>query len=185
MDYTLPAIYDPSTDTTLAESASIAEYLDTTYPDTPRLFPPGTRALQYAFVDAFTAKLRPISQFVVLGSDEMMNPPSQAYIRRYREAAFGKRLEEIPPTGVVAEEEWAKFMSGWDVVGGWLERGKSDGPFFLGKEPIFVDFVVASFLMFMKKVWGEESAQWKDLSGRSGGRWGMFLKALEKYEIAV
>ncbi|GAW07249.1 AChain Crystal Structure Of Glutathione Transferase Gstfua3 From Phanerochaete Chrysosporium [Lentinula edodes] len=49
-DYTLPVIYDPSTDKTISDSFAIALYLDTAYPDTPKLFPPGTQALQEAFV---------------------------------------------------------------------------------------------------------------------------------------
>ncbi|KAG5633812.1 hypothetical protein H0H81_005112 [Sphagnurus paluster] len=60
----IPAIHDPNTNTTLAKSALIAEYLDSAYPDTPKLFPPGTRPLQYAFIDVFMSHLDALWQFV-------------------------------------------------------------------------------------------------------------------------
>ena len=42
--YTLPVIYDSSTGKIVAESFAIAEYLDETYPDTPKLLPAGSAA---------------------------------------------------------------------------------------------------------------------------------------------
>ncbi|KAG5634202.1 hypothetical protein H0H81_002912 [Sphagnurus paluster] len=171
--------------TTLAESALIAEYLDSTYPDTPKLFLPGTRPLQYAFIDAFMSHLDVLWQFTTPATHAILNPPSQAHVQRTREAAFGRKLEEIAPTGTAAEEEWAKVKSGLEIVAGWQDKGKNDRLFFLGKEPMFVDFAVASFLMFMKKIWGEDSSHWRDILSWSGGRWGTLLKALEKYETAL
>ncbi|TFK31299.1 hypothetical protein BDQ12DRAFT_729683 [Crucibulum laeve] len=50
--YTLPAIYDASTNTGISDSLVIAAYLDKTYPDKPTLLPAGTEALHAAFVDA-------------------------------------------------------------------------------------------------------------------------------------
>src|SRR6266446_9283461 len=49
--YTVPAIHDPSTGASIADSVLIAEYLEKTYPDTPKVFPNNTPALQVAFVD--------------------------------------------------------------------------------------------------------------------------------------
>lgn len=43
--YTLPAIYDPSTGTGVADSFEIARYLDKQYPTTPTVIPAGTEAL--------------------------------------------------------------------------------------------------------------------------------------------
>ena len=51
--YTLPVIYDPSTGSTVSDSAAIAKYLDKTYPNTPVLFHKGTDAFQTAFLDAW------------------------------------------------------------------------------------------------------------------------------------
>jgi hypothetical protein len=39
--YSLPVIQDPKTGAVISDSARIAEYLDETYPDTPKVFPAG------------------------------------------------------------------------------------------------------------------------------------------------
>ncbi|PSR72266.1 hypothetical protein PHLCEN_2v11858 [Hermanssonia centrifuga] len=50
--YTLPVIYDPSTNSVISDSVDIAKYLDETYPDTPKLLPAGTEAFQAMFLDS-------------------------------------------------------------------------------------------------------------------------------------
>ncbi|KAG5652519.1 hypothetical protein H0H81_004750 [Sphagnurus paluster] len=183
--HTLPAIHDPSTGSTIADSVLIAEYLDATYPDTPKLFPPGTRALQLAFIDAFMLRLRPIQEFVMLPIYNILNPASEGFFRSTREETFGRTLEQIAPTGAAGEEQWAKLKEGLGVVHGWLEKGKADGPFVLGQEPAFVDFFLASYIQWLKVIWGEDSVEWKDISSWHDGRWVALVKALEKYETAV
>ncbi|KAG5652515.1 hypothetical protein H0H81_004745 [Sphagnurus paluster] len=183
--YTLPAIHDPNTGRTIADSVLIAEYLDATYPNTPKLFPPGTRVLQLAFIDAFMPRLPPFFPFVALPTTNILNPVSEAYFRSAREKDFGTTLEQVAPTGTAGEEHWAKVKEGLDVVNGWLEKGKADGPFVLGKEPAFVDFFLASYIQWLKVIWDEDSVHWKDISSWHGGRWVALVKALEKYETAV
>jgi hypothetical protein len=72
--YTLP-IYWASSD-----SPCLAEYLDETYPNTPKLFPQGTRALpvQYAFID----------EFAVPVSNATLNPRSEEYKTCEREVGY-------------------------------------------------------------------------------------------------
>ncbi|GLB38803.1 putative glutathione S-transferase, N-terminal domain [Lyophyllum shimeji] len=183
--YSLPAIYDPNTKTALAESALIAEYLDATYPDTPKLFPVGTHALQHAFVAAFMQTLSPVWQFALPAANNILNPPSEVYFRRTREAMFGKKLEDVVPTGLAANEEWAKVKAAFDTVDGWLQKGQADGPYLTGKEPAFADFVVASSILCFKKIWGAESSQWKDVMSWNTGRWEALIKEFEKYETIV
>lgn len=49
--YTCPGLVDPNTGAAIADSFTIAEYIEKTYPDPskPTLFPPGTRTLQVYF----------------------------------------------------------------------------------------------------------------------------------------
>lgn len=183
--YSLPAIYDPKTKTALAESALIAEYLDATYPDTPRLFPPRTHPLQHAFVSAFMPTLSALWQFALPAVNTILNPPSQEYFRRTREVVFGKKLEDVIPTGRAAEEEWAKVKAGFDIVDGWLQKGEVDGPYLYGQEPVFADFVVASFILWVRKLWGADSQKWKDIMSWNDGRWEALIQGLEKYETIV
>ncbi|KAG6864274.1 hypothetical protein C0991_010911 [Blastosporella zonata] len=180
--YTLPAIYDPNTSAALADSAAIAEYLDKAYPDTPRLFPSGSHALQYVFLDIFQEKLRPVWQFVLPASVLILNPASEEYFRRTREAKFGKTLEDVVPKGEDAVVEWTKVQAAFDDIHGWLEKGKSNGPYFLGQEPAFVDIAIASLILYLKKTWGEDSQLWKDVATWNGGRWSKLIQDFQKYE---
>ncbi|TEB27732.1 hypothetical protein FA13DRAFT_1736196, partial [Coprinellus micaceus] len=56
--YTLPTVYDPSTNTYVSESAWILKYLDGRYPSTTsaRAFPKGTSVLQSAFLTAWATR---------------------------------------------------------------------------------------------------------------------------------
>ncbi|KAG6826210.1 hypothetical protein H0H92_000705 [Tricholoma furcatifolium] len=182
--YTLPAIYDPNTSTSLAESAAIAEYLDKAYPNTPKLFPSGSHALQYAFIEALSDKLKSLWAFSLPASHAILNPISQEYFRTTREKSFGKTLEDVIPKGDEAKVEWAKVKAAFDAVNDWLEKGKSNGPYFLGKEPAFVDFVLAAYLLYLKKIWGGNSGQWRDISSWNDGRWAKLLDDFAKYESA-
>ncbi|KAH0585732.1 hypothetical protein J132_04283 [Termitomyces sp. J132] len=180
--YSLPAIYDPNNTTSLSDSALIAEYLDKAYPNTPKLFPPGSHALQYAFIDALDMKLETIRAFAYHASYAILNPSSQEYFRRTREASFGKPLEDIAPKGERAVEEWAKVKAAFDVIDGWLEKEKENGSYILGQEPVFVDFVLAAYLLYFKKIWGADSQKWKDISTWNNERWERLVKDFEKYE---
>jgi glutathione S-transferase len=71
---TIPAIYDPSTGRVVADSVKIAEYLDEQYPDTPKLFPAGTRALQAAYLSAYRVALPAIWQFAFPATVKILNP---------------------------------------------------------------------------------------------------------------
>lgn len=53
--YSLPVIQDPNTgeEKIISDSARIAEYLDSTYPDTPKIVPVGTYTLQKTFMVAY------------------------------------------------------------------------------------------------------------------------------------
>ncbi|RDB26481.1 Glutathione S-transferase-like protein ustS [Hypsizygus marmoreus] len=183
--YTLPAIYDPTTGTTIAESSRIAEYLEATYPDTPKLFPGGTHALQHAFIDAYDATLMAFYQFAIPAAFKIITPNSQDYFRATREAYFGKTLEDLLPTGQVRKEEWAKVKAAFDKVDGWVKKNKASSLYFYGTEPSFADFTVAAVLVWLKKIWGEDSPEWQDIMAWNEGRWGTLLKEVEKYETIV
>lgn len=78
--YTVPAIYDPSTKTTVAESITIARYLDETYPDTPRVIPEGTEAFHAAIEVAIRTVIHPNSMHLVMPlAPPLLSPDSAAY----------------------------------------------------------------------------------------------------------
>ena len=180
--YTLPAIHDPSTGVYIADSILIAEYLEKTYPDAPSVFPHHTLALQAAFTEAFVNNLSALWKFMVPATYTILTPRSQEYFRRTREKTFGKVLEDIAPKGEAAVAEWAQFRDGLGKVDAWYAKNGGQGPFLLGETPSWGDIIVASYLKWMREVWGDASQQWKDISSWNNGRWAAIIEALKKYD---
>lgn len=182
--YTLPAIHDSSTGVYLSDSFPIAEYLEKTYPDKPSLFPNNTLGLQATFDNLFRdTALTPLWRFILPAVGTSLNPPSNVYFRRTREASFGKPLEEVIPQGDEAITEWAKFKDGLGKVDVWYS--KSGGPFLLGNTPSWADLVIGSWVIWLRIVWGEGSKEWKDISSWHEGRWGKLLDDLKQYQTVV
>jgi len=98
------------------------------------------------------------------------------------EKFFGKALEDVAPKGEYAVAEWAQFRDGMGKVDAWYAKNGGKGPFLLGETPSWGDIVVASYLIWLRVVWGEDSQQWKDISSWNDGRWAAIIKALKKYE---
>ncbi|KAK7058529.1 hypothetical protein VNI00_002165 [Paramarasmius palmivorus] len=180
--YTLPVIHDPNTGTIVSDSFQIAEYLDKTYPDTPRVIPPGTRALQAAFVDAFWSKvINNLFKFMMPKAAWALSKSSEEYFRRTREKEIGITLEEMYPTGEKAEEVWKKAEADFAVIYGWLREDE----FVMGDRASFADFAIGGVLVVSRLLLGEESEEWKRILGWHNGRWARIAKSLEKYEKGV
>ncbi|KAI0335814.1 hypothetical protein GY45DRAFT_1316548 [Cubamyces sp. BRFM 1775] len=183
--YTVPAIYDPNTQTALAESSAIARYLDRAYPDTPRLIPAETDALHAAFDDALHAAiLDGIARAMLHETAKHLHPRSEAHFKRSREAAFNvKDLAELAPPGPKRDEAWAAVKRGLSTFAGWMRADGSDKLFFLGEDRIaYADITIAGWLIWVRIVLGKESREWADLMAWDGGRWARFMAAFEKYE---
>ena len=83
------------------------------------------------------------------------------------------------------EVKWGKVREEFGRIDGWYQAGREDGMFVLGDRICFADFVHASFLLWIKKIWGEESAEWKDVKTWHGGRLAALVDALAKYETIL
>lgn len=175
--YTLPVLHDPHTGTTLGDSTAIVRYLDATYPDTPALLPPESRALHAAFQTSWWRVQGAIIYVVVHPVYLVLNPHSQEFFRTTREKILGKKLEEI--TG---EKEWAKLEEALGLVGQWLdanEEGKRD---LIGADKIlFADLTLAGALYWVMASFGKESDKWKRICGWHGGRWKAYVDKFEQY----
>jgi len=183
--YTLPAIHDPSTGTYIADSIVIAEYLEKTYPDTPSVFPNGTIGLQKAFGPSFFKAINAAWPFILPYVSSKLNPRSDEYFRRTREIAYGKKLEDVVPTGNTRTEEWKKLGKGLETIQSYLVSTDDKGPYMLGDTISWSDLLLFSFLYWFKIIWGEDSAEWKDVASWNGGRWEAHLNALNKYSTVV
>ena len=139
--YTLPAIHDPSTGTSVADSTAIARYLDATYPDTPRVIPEGTEAFREAFEVALAATLAPHVFYLLFPAVYgRLNEASKPHFKAARESLLGGKLEEWSPLGSETREQQSRraMALGWGPETGpelvswfrsWLQA--CSGPEFL------------------------------------------------------
>ncbi|GJF00932.1 glutathione S-transferase [Phanerochaete sordida] len=177
--YTFPVIFDPNTQRVVADSGAIAEYLDAAYPDTPKLFPSGTRALQAAFHQL----LRPsvmlhIRNSVLLRVCQNLRPRSQEYFRRTREEGIGRTLEQAG-----SEKDWPMLVRGLTLVKECLDANGEEGNVLLmGDRICFADIQLAAMLTWMRVSLGENSEQWRKLLSLHEGRWAQFMERFSKYQ---
>ncbi|KAK0430511.1 hypothetical protein EV421DRAFT_1721502, partial [Armillaria borealis] len=180
--YTLPLLRDPSTGAIISESAAIVEYLDATYPDTPRVIPPRTRVLHTAFVAAFESQLKAIGPFTKPGVSAILSPRSEAFFRKTREESVGVTVGDILPPGEHRASQLAVVKDDLGKVDKWMTEGHT---FVMGETPTFADFTMSAWLFFLRICLGEDSPKWKELSSWHDGRWGKLVKNFEKYEAVV
>ncbi|KAJ2915897.1 hypothetical protein MD484_g4523, partial [Candolleomyces efflorescens] len=194
--YTVPVIYDPKTQKAISESLAIAEYLDATYPNEdehPRLIKPGTLGLTRAFAKSVdTLLIPPIIPFLLPATFPIVLERSREYFRSSREPYFGgKKLEDVTPTGGEKVAGMKKVEDVLRVFAGWfnanpyeapIELAKDQNPWLMGTEPSYVDLILAAYVMWMKKVWGEESEEWKAVKSWNGGKWESLLDGCKIFE---
>jgi glutathione S-transferase len=120
--YTVPAIHDPSTVASIADSLLIVEYLEKTYPDTPEVFSNNTLALQVASVDALMGQATHLWNFIIPPSCLKLNHHSEEHYRCKGEKCYGKMVEEITPKREAAVAEWAKVKDGFGNLDGVMGR---------------------------------------------------------------
>ena len=144
--YTVPFIYDPSTQTYVAGSDAIARYLDRTYPDTARVVPKDTEALHAAFQHSFSGLLlgRDMLSIMIPAVHDALNPASQAYFRKTREKRFGK-LEELAPAGSEKRaKHWQGVKNAFHTIGTWMNVDGEELLFLGGNKVCQADLGVAA-----------------------------------------
>ena len=116
------------------------------------------------------------------------SPENAEVYRKTRAENLGEEFriaEDMTRDPDAVVEQWKKIQAGFDLVSSWCDVGHQDinGPFITGDTPTYGDVVIASGLVWVKIVAGEESEEWKKIKGWNGGRWGRLSEAFEKYEI--
>lgn len=181
--YTLPAIHDPNTGTTLADSAAIARYLDAAYPDAPRCIPAGTDAFHALFEDALGATVFMPLAPLVLPLVPGLVPAEHREVYRAGRLRQGMKLDEIAPKSAEArEQQWGAVEAAFGKVAGWLDVGGQPRTRFMGDVASYADLVLAAMLISMRRAVGEESEEWKRVAGWHGGRWAAFLEEFGRFE---
>lgn len=178
--YCLPVIHDPSTNTTLSDSLTIARYLDKTYPSTPILFPTSTTALQAGFIKGFAGTHASTYNIVVLPVWRILNERSQVYFRTTREARLHKGLEDV-----CTEESWQKAEKDWDDLAALFKlNGEGHEDLIMGDRLCYVDLQIVSVLIWARNCLGEDSDEWKRFCRWSGGKWKKYVDSFSEYDVA-
>ncbi|KAI0786211.1 hypothetical protein C8Q75DRAFT_808612 [Abortiporus biennis] len=176
--YTLPVIYDPSTDQAISETFLIVEYLDAQYPSplAHRLIPPKSKALMRAFSRAISPRIwGPIAWFVnryptyqILTSER-----SKDFFRKSREADLeeGKKLEDLIPTDEERKAGLEKLRIGLENLGQWIDLEGPDSVYVMGDEVSLADCYVIASIAWVRGVIGTESDVWKGTTSWEDGRW--------------
>ncbi|KAG7095802.1 hypothetical protein E1B28_006502 [Marasmius oreades] len=176
--YTSPFIQDSSTGISISDSLLIAEYLDKAYPLTPKLVPEGTLVLQAVFADTVTAKANALTSVFVPKFPEWFAPEFLAEIEKV-----------MGPPKLLSQEEtrevWANGKKSFDELLGAYE-GAGAGTFVMGGDnPVFADLALAAMISNVKIMFGNESEEWKNVSGWVGGRLGKVVEETLKYERII
>ncbi|EGO21888.1 hypothetical protein SERLADRAFT_451898 [Serpula lacrymans var. lacrymans S7.9] len=177
--YSLPTIQDPSTGATVSDSFAIAEYLDKTYPSTPAVFPPSTKALISVFDSALMNTIGPVFPVMAVVAAPKLYPRTEEYLKRQLEIRMSAKWEDISPVGPKREEGWKNIKAAFGVIDGWYS--KSGGKWIMGDTFSYADVIVAAWMRSFSVLFDKE--QWEDMKSWNGGRWGGIVEDINRYSI--
>jgi glutathione S-transferase len=183
--YTLPAIFDPRTQTAVSDSVTIALHLDMHYPESRPLFPPGTQALQRAWAETRIVALeRAIFPLLFVRVCEVLSPETRGGWRERREGWLGQRLEDLAPTGPKRDAALSIVLKELDVIEDCLQTNEeSETAFVMGNKLSYCDVALAGTLTCMRRLLGEESSEWRAVMRANKGRWSRLMDAFVAYEV--
>ncbi|KAK4503951.1 hypothetical protein PRZ48_004866 [Zasmidium cellare] len=81
----------------------------------------------------------------------LLNPRSQEYFYATREKRFGMPLQELAKSEKAGEVAWQGAEEGFAQLRALLKEN-AEGPFVMGKEPTFADFILAGFWRFVERL---------------------------------
>ena len=162
----------------MSESSDIVQYLDKQYPLSPRVITPGTLAFEAAYYKYFQTGVRSkwpklIYQYLY----ETISPESAAFIKELREADFGDTLVNLAKN---PQLHWDAYKDAFGNIALPIYE-KAEGIFLKGSEPGWADFVTASALVSVKRLYGAGSEEWKYIETWHDGRWAKLIQDLEPY----
>jgi glutathione S-transferase len=131
------------------ESVSIAEFLESTYPDPP--VPLTSELGREIEAQARAVVGTTFAVSVIPREIRLLSPRAQEYFRNTREALLGHRLEDMLDTAK-EDQSWDALADKIRAVGELLRTNNSDGPFVLGARPSYTDFFVAGSLQSARTV---------------------------------
>jgi len=183
--YILPVIVDNKTGRVVRESLEIAKYLDEQYPDTPRLIPEHSAALQAVFVDQVAQPLV-FAIFPVIINDILAqcDEKNAVYFRESRARLFGVKYEDLLATGEARVAKLNELKALLDKAATWIAHN-GEGAVFVngGDKPAHADTALAGVFLWTLRVVGKEHEVSKIILTANEGRWEKYLAALSPYLV--
>lgn len=173
--YTIPAVAFPDGEI-LQDSRVIASKLEEMFPSpTLHLDEPSLPKIQDAVLRAY-APIRPIVTPLI--PKDVLRPGSVEYFERTRAERFGISLPEMAATQG-GEKAWEAAVTPLKELAGLIK-----GPYVLGDEISYADFVVVAFLHFLQRTGGQEVRE-KVVSGKwdEEGKLGSLYDACKQWLI--
>lgn len=130
------------------DSHAIAQTLDSHFPLPPLHLSHPLTPLIISLVTSLATPLRP---FTIPLVPSLLPPRSKEYFERTRAVRFGKSLEDVAAQDAT-EGCWEEARGPAGELSGLLGRTEGEGPFFLGKQAGYADFVLVGFLLFVGRV---------------------------------
>ncbi|KAJ4000447.1 hypothetical protein F5050DRAFT_498111 [Lentinula boryana] len=181
MFYTVPIVHDSRTSVYISDSFQIAQYLDLNYPHRP-LFPVGLNAAILSFEDLWLDKvLRHLFPLMILPVYLKLPPASQEYFRTTRELRYKKKLEDIAPLQD-RPRLWDQVRRGLDSISRYMDANGMEGLFWFGEELTYADVVMVAWLVWVKRVLGRETSEWRNILDWNDGRWGRLMVHFQQWE---
>ncbi|KAL0060443.1 hypothetical protein AAF712_012765 [Marasmius tenuissimus] len=161
--YTIPVIHDAKTGEWISDSSEIADYLDRTYPDTPRVIPEGTKILQRIFQADATTRM----------SEVYSNVIRSEVLQFFPKEVVEKFLGGVPRTAPEPEKVKAAFVAtkeAFDKLNVSLNGGKPLRGFLMGGgTPTLADMTVVGLVYSLRVIFGEDSEEWRDVRSWANG----------------
>lgn len=130
----------------LHESWDIALYLDSTYPDRPRLIGEGAIGETWFIKHWSEAMLHPVLlRLIAADIHSILAAKDQDYFRATREKALGRRLEEASEDRAADIAKLVAFLEP-------LRRAVAGQPFLAGQSPSFADYIPFGTLQWVRCV---------------------------------
>lgn len=148
------------------------------------LIPKETDALHEAFTQAFRdAFVADVLQIGLPPTCAQLNPRSEAYFRRTRQAMFNAKMEAFSPAGSEKRaKHWKGLQDALHLFKGWLSADGEEKLYFMGDRISYADVTIASFLQWLKCVLGEASDEWREITQWDGGHWARLMQEFKKYD---
>lgn len=147
--YTVPAIQHVPTGQYIMDSAPISCFLEATYPDHP--VPLESELGLDIELRARAVVGATMSKSLMPREVNILSPRAAEYFRRTREAAIGRKLEDLLDPAA-EDQAWAEADGVADAVGRLIRTNAAEGPFVLGARPSYTDFFIAGALQSARTI---------------------------------